>query len=128
LLNSSIESYNNNDSYGALYNLAYSKIRLNTAKSWFSLNGLLKGNLSYVFNQEDYSELAYTRIENAKTLLNYANSLGESYYSEYAQELIDSSMSAYNKGDIIYSLFQSLKSISNSNLALSLSGVNDNKP
>lgn len=125
LLNSSIESYNNNDSYGALYNLAYSKIRLNTAKSWFSLNGLLKGNLSYVFNQEDYSELAYTRIENAKTLLNYANSLGESYYSEYAQELIDSSMSAYNKGDIIYSLFQSLKSISNSNLALSLSGVND---
>ena len=64
-------------------------------------------------------------IENAKTLLNYAKSLGESYYSTYAQELIDSSMSAYNKGDIIYSIFQSLKSIANSNLALSLSGVND---
>jgi len=125
LLSLAADYMNNNDSYNALYNLAFAKVRLKTSESWFGLKDLLVGDYSYEFNQYDFRELAYTRIENAKTLLNYANSMQESYYTVSASELIDKSYSAYLNGDIIYSLFESLKSISNSNLALSLAGIND---
>jgi uncharacterized protein len=125
LLNLSINSLNNNNSINTLYNLAFAKVRLKTSESWFGLKDLLKGDLYYEFNQDDFSTLAYTRIENAKTLLNYAKSMQESYYTDSSNDLIEKSVQAYNKGNIIFSLFQSLKSISNSNLALSLSGVTD---
>jgi predicted S18 family serine protease len=49
----------------------------------------------------------------------------ESYYTDSSDDLIGKSVKAYNNGDIVYSLFESLKSISNSNLALSLAGVTD---
>ncbi|MFA5333290.1 MAG: S16 family serine protease [Candidatus Nanoarchaeia archaeon] len=125
LLNSSIDNLLNNDSISALYNLAFAKVRLKTSESWFGLKDLLTGDLYYEFNQDDFSELAYTRIENAKTLLNYAKSMQESYYTEASNDLIDRSVQAYNNGNIVFSLFESLKSISNSNLALSLAGVTD---
>jgi uncharacterized protein len=125
LLNSAADSLGNNDSFGALYNLAFANVRLKTSESWLGLKDLLAGNLSYEFSQHDFLELAYTRIENAKTLLNYAKSMQESYYTDSSKDLIDKSVSAYNEGDIIFSLFESLKSIANSNLALSLTGVTD---
>ena len=125
LLNATAEYYLKNDSFNALYNLAFAHIRLKTSESWLSLKDMLTGNMTYKFNQEDFSELAYTRIENAKTLSNYAKSMQESYYTSSADDMIDSSVSAYRRGDIVFSLFESLKSISNSNLALSLAGVTD---
>jgi len=125
LFNDSFEAFLRNDSFSALYNLAFANVRLKTSESWFGLKDLLKGDLNYFFNQEDFRDLAYTRIENAKTLLNYAKSIQESYYTVSAQEFIDTSLKAYHEGNIAYSLFESLKSISNSNLALSLSGVNE---
>lgn len=125
LLNSTINAFNNNDSINALYNLAFARVRLKTSESWFGLKDLLQGNLYYEFNQNDFSELAYTRIENAKILLNYAKSMQESYYTDSSDDLIDRSVKAYNQGNIVFSLFESLKSISNSNLALSLAGVTD---
>ncbi|MDD2679155.1 MAG: hypothetical protein PHS81_04705, partial [Candidatus Nanoarchaeia archaeon] len=125
LLNSAIDYKNNDDSYSSIYNLAFLLVRLKTSESWLGLKDLIKGDLDYEFNQNDFSELAYIRIENARTLLNYAKSIQESGYTVLAEELISNSLSAYNDGDIIYSLFESLKSISNSNLALSLSGITD---
>jgi uncharacterized protein len=125
LLDLAISQYEKNDTFGALYNLAFCAVRIKTSESWFSLKDLLTGDLNYEFNQNDFSEIAYTRIESAKTLLNYAKSMQESYYTDSSNDLIERSVQAYNEGDIVYSLFESLKSISNSNLALSLAGVTD---
>lgn len=126
-LNTANNSLHNNNTYDFFYNIAFANVRLKTAESWKTLLNEFNGNLSINFNQNLFQKFALNRIEIASTLFNYANNILPANYINSAKIKLESSKKLYNNKDYIYSIFESLKSISELNYAMEINGfTNDN--
>lgn len=123
LFNESMIFLYEEDYDSALYGLSFAKVRLETSKNWFGLKDVFDNNLSITFNQDMLKDLALSRVETTSNMITYAESVETSYYTETANNHLLNSMSAYDNGDYIYSIFESLKALCNANLAMQLRGV-----
>ncbi|MBN1923509.1 MAG: hypothetical protein JW791_01980 [Nanoarchaeota archaeon] len=123
LYNEAVEYYKQDDIFSAFYDVAFTYVRLETSRSWLTLKEAFTDELHVEFNQELLKELALSRIENANTMITYAESVDYSTYSVIATNHLDTSRQAYNEGNYIYSLFESLRALSNANLAMQLRGI-----
>ncbi|VVB74849.1 Archaeal Lon protease [Candidatus Tiddalikarchaeum anstoanum] len=108
-----------------LYNLAFVEVRLKTAESWITLKDVFTGSLSITLTQDSMRDFALQRLDEASTMITYSNSLLYNTEINTAQEQLDNSRKAYNEGNYIYSIFESLRAISNSNLAIEMQGISE---
>jgi len=125
LYNAAVDYYNESDIPDALYNLAFMYVRLETSNTWLDLKDSFNDNLSIEFSQDLLKDLALARIETAGDMITYAESVESSYYTDNAWDLLGISEEAYNGGNYIYSIFESLRSLANANLAMQLRGVTE---
>ncbi len=122
-----INELNNGSYYDALYDLAYAKVRLKTAETWLTLINSFRGDLNIIYNQEEFKDLAMRRIEDARSRLSYAYSLGNTYYIENSVDHLNKAEEAYKNSNYVYSIFESLESLSNSNLAIQLFAIDEDQ-
>lgn len=115
--------YQANNTPSTLYNLAFTFVRLKTCTTWLMLKDEFEDDLDIKFSQDLLKDLALNRIESTDNMILYAESAFVSVYTQNANEHLDSSRKAYDEGNYIYSLFESLKALSNANLAMQLSAV-----
>ncbi|PIX44738.1 hypothetical protein COZ55_00125 [archaeon CG_4_8_14_3_um_filter_38_5] len=125
LYNAAVDYYNESNIPDALYNLAFMYVRLETSNTWLDLKDSFNDNLSIEFSQDLLKDLALSRIETAGDMITYAESVESSYYTDNAWDLLGISEEAYNGGNYIYSIFESLRSLANANLAMQLRGVTE---
>ncbi len=122
-----IDEINNGSYYSALYDLAYAKVRLKTAETWLTLLNRFNGDMRIVYNQDEFKDLAMRRIEDARSRLSYAYSLGNSYYIDNSVDHLNKAERAYAESNYVYSIFESLESLSNSNLAIQLFAIDEDQ-
>jgi uncharacterized protein len=123
LYEEAMSSYSLNNIPSTLYNIAFTYIRLKTSETWLTLKDVFEDELDISFTQYMLKELALARIETATTMITYAESGYANSYTMNANEHLITSREAYNEGNYIFSLFESLKALSNANLAMQLTGV-----
>ncbi|MBC7128533.1 MAG: hypothetical protein H5T45_02215 [Thermoplasmatales archaeon] len=115
------------DDLSVLYNLAYAKERCLTAYWWMNLSNYF--NESYNINETWIKEIAEEYYEYAQDIFSYANILSqETGYSSNFISKANEALSRANEQKEEFpsaSLFNSLESIANSNLAIEMIGVND---
>ncbi len=116
-------TYYNNNTPGTLYNLAFTKVRTKTADTWITLIDELSGNLNITFNVDEFESLALERMESASNMITYAETMGPNYYLNTAKEHFNKAEEAFISGKYVYSIFESLRSLSASNLAMQLRGL-----
>lgn len=123
ILEQATSYYQNDDYINTLYNIAFTYVRLKTAESWIGLLDSFSDSSSFIFEQESLQELALQRLDEARTMITYSESLGYYGYTVEANNHLETSEEAYLEGNFIYSIFESLKALSNANLDIQLSGL-----
>ncbi len=123
LIDSSYLAYYSKDYDQALYYDAFAEIRLLTTEQWKQLMDKFSDELNLTFDVNDLIDLARERLENARVSLTYASTVATSNLLISAQEKLDSAESAYNDGKHIFSIFESLKSMAEANLAMEVRGL-----
>ena len=108
-----------------IYYLAYAMERSNTVYWWLNLGK--KFNESYAINESWVEAIAEKYYEYAQSIFSYANILSEEtgYSKQFVNKANDLLQKAYEQKDSYpaASLFNSLESIANSNLAIEMIGI-----
>ncbi|MFA5405741.1 MAG: S16 family serine protease [Candidatus Nanoarchaeia archaeon] len=107
----------------ALGDIAFAKARLVTAVEWSSLLDYFSDSKVISFNVNSIRSLVIERLEFARNSITYAQTIIEPLYLVSAQEHLNQAVSAYNNGDLVYSLFESLKSRAEANLMMEVRGM-----
>lgn len=123
LLDEADKNYYNEKYEESIYAFSFAKERLNTAEEWVAVSEEFKKNLNITFKISKLKDLAQERISEAQSKEVYVSMLGikpgqASTHLQRAQE-------AYETGDYVYSIFESLKSIAISNLRMEIRGVEE---
>ena len=123
LIDDSYRSYYSKEYVDALYYDAFAEIRLLTAQQWNDLLISFRGDLNLSFNVMDLAELAMERLESARVSYTYASTITTSTLLTSAEDKLSSAEEAYNDGKYVFSIFESLKSMAESNLAMEVRGL-----
>jgi uncharacterized protein len=107
----------------SLYEISFAEIRRKTALSWHSLVKEFEGNESIEFSLEKLESLAQRRLEEARNSFTYASVLTGDGFIQRAEERLGSAEQAYLDQEYIYSIFESLKTRAESNLAIIARGL-----
>ncbi len=125
LIDESYKSYYSKKYEDALYYDAFAEIRLLTAEKWRDMTLEFEGELNLTFDVNLLVDLARDRLESAKVYHTYASTVSTSSLLQSAQNKLDSATEAYNNKKYIFSIFESLKSMAESNLAMEVRGLSE---
>ena len=102
----------------AMYELAYAEMRRVSSYDWLFLLSTFKGNLSLRFSQENLKDLAIQKLDYASTYVAYADVLVSSQGNIAAHEDLKDAMDSYNKGEYLYSIFESTRAYADASIAI----------
>lgn len=125
IIENAYQSYYSRNYEDSLYYDAYSEVRLLTAESWRGLLDEFSGEMNLSFYVGKLSSLARERLESARVSLTYASTVASGSLLDSSQNHLSSADSAYNEEKFVYSIFGSLKSMAEANLAMELRGLSE---
>lgn len=123
LYDKAVESHSSGDLESTAHYAAYVEARLLSIEQWLTLLNEFKGDERIVFNEDSIRELAIVRIGSARNSITYAKTMFPSFFLESASEYLESSVTAYNNGEYIHSLFEALKARALANLLIELRDI-----
>ncbi len=95
--------------------VAYAYVRYETVKAWLSMLNFFKGNYSVNFSEGKLENLAAEKLQEAYTTISYATAI-----TGYDQFDIEKASEAFDKGEYVYSIFESVKAKAIANLFIAL--------
>jgi uncharacterized protein len=125
VIDESYKSYYAKSYEDALYYDSFAEIRLLTSQQWNMLMNKFNGDLNLTFDVNDLLELARERLESARVSLTYASTVATGNLLVSAQDELSYAEEAYNDGKYIFSIFESLKSMAEANLAMEVRGLTE---
>ncbi len=95
--------------------VAYAYVRYETVKAWLSMLNFFKGNYSVNFSESKLENLAAEKLQEAYTTISYATAI-----TGYDQFDIEKASEAFDEGEYVYSIFESVKAKAIANLFIAL--------
>jgi len=123
LLDEAYKEYYTGDYDTALYYDAFAEVRLLTSQQWASVLDRFSGEFNATFDVRKLSQLAQRRLEEARVGIAYAETVTSGSLLESAQSELDKAEAAYEDKKYVFSIFESLKSLAEANLAMEMRGL-----
>jgi len=114
-----------NDSSDALFLQSFAAARLITAKQWSTLLDYFADSGQIDFDVNTLRPLIIERLEGARNSVAYAQTIVGSAYLSGAEDHLTNAVVAYNRDELVYSLFESLKARAEANLMMELRGFDN---
>ncbi len=106
----------------ALFLASFAKVRLMTAKEWSTLLDYFNDTKTMKLDIEKIRPLVLDRMEGARNSIAYAETLVSPLYLSNAVKHLNNAARAFNDGEYVFSLFESLKARAEANLIMELNG------
>ncbi|PIO00612.1 hypothetical protein COT72_00045 [archaeon CG10_big_fil_rev_8_21_14_0_10_43_11] len=125
LLESAYNAQNTNDVFGALYNAAVAKERLQTAETWLSSIDALPNTTTIEFSFDAIAELANERVSQAESSLTYASTVIDGLDGSGLSQTLNSAQTYLFEENYVRAIFEALKARGDANLVMEVRNLNE---